>query len=86
MFVFNKKKEKVEVLRIVSPWVCARAIYATDTGGNTGASEIIYFTKKTKKAEPFQTLIVAAIVVIAVVAAALLAYFTKVKKTTEKTK
>ena len=59
-------------------------VYAKDTAENTGASEIIYFSIETKKAEPLQTWIVAAIVIIAVVGTALLIYFTKIKKTTEK--
>jgi len=61
-------------------------VYAADTTGNTGASEIVYFTVETKKEEAFPTWIwiIVAIVIIAVVGAALLVYFTKVKKTTEK--
>jgi parallel beta-helix repeat protein len=52
-------------------------VYANDTAGNIGSSEI---------AEPLQPWIVAIIVIIAVVGAALLVYFAKVKKTTEKAK
>jgi len=59
-------------------------VYAKDTAGNTGASEVIYFTIETKKAEPFPMWIVAAIVIIAVAGAALPVYFAKIKKTTEK--
>jgi parallel beta-helix repeat protein len=60
-------------------------VYAKDTAGNTGASETVYFTVETKKAEPFPiTWIVAAIVIIATVGAALLVYFVKVRKTTGK--
>ena len=59
-------------------------VYAKDTAGNTGASEVIYFTIETKKAEPFPMWIVAAIVMIAVAGTALVVYFAKVKKTTEK--
>ena len=60
-------------------------VYAKDTAGNTGTSETIYFTIKTKKAEPFPTTwIVAAIVIIAIVGVALLVYFAKIRKTTEK--
>jgi len=61
-------------------------VYAKDTAGNTGASEMVYFSIETQKAEPFPTWIVAPIVIIAVVGAALLVYFAKVKKTTEKVK
>jgi len=62
-------------------------VYAKDTDGNTGASEIIYFTIETEKEEEaFPTWIIAPIVIIAVVGAALLVYFTKIKKTTEKVK
>ena len=52
-------------------------VYAKDTAGNAGASEIIYFN-----IAPFPiTLIVAVIVIIVIVGAALLIYFTKAKKT-----
>jgi len=61
-------------------------VYAKDTVGNTGASEIIYFSIKTQQAKPFPKWIVAAIVITAVVGAVLLVYFVKVKKTTEKVK
>jgi hypothetical protein len=55
-------------------------VYANDTAGNAGASEIVYFN-----IAPFPiTLIVAAIVIIVIVAAAFLIYFTKAKKTTGK--
>ena len=55
-------------------------VYANDTAGNAGASEIIYFN-----IAPFPiTLIVAAIVIIVIVGTALLIYFTKAKKTTGK--
>lgn len=58
-------------------------VYANDTAGNTGASEMIYFTIETQQAELFPTWIVAALVVIAGVGVALLVYFAKVKKTTK---
>jgi len=61
-------------------------VYAKDTTGNIGASEIVYFTIETQQEETFQTWIVAAIATIAVVGAVLLIYFTKIKKTTEKAK
>jgi parallel beta-helix repeat protein len=55
-------------------------VYANDTAGNAGASEIIHFN-----IEPFPiTLIVAVIAIIVIVGAALLIYFTKAKKTTGK--
>jgi parallel beta-helix repeat protein len=55
-------------------------VYANDTAGNAGTSEIIYFN-----IEPFPiTLIVAVIVIIVIVGAALIVYFTKAKKTTGK--
>ena len=57
-------------------------VYANDTAGNTGASEIIHFTIETPQpVEPFPTWIVAVTVIIAVVGAALLIYFARVKKT-----
>lgn len=61
-------------------------VYAKDTAGNTGASEMVYFSTKTQRAESFPTWIVTAIVIIAVVGAAFLVYFTRVKRTTEKVK
>jgi len=60
-------------------------VYATDTAENTGASEIVYFTIETPEPEPFPTWIVAVIVIIAVLGVALLIYFTKIRRTTEKT-
>jgi parallel beta-helix repeat protein len=64
-------------------------VYAKDTTGNTGSSEIVYFSmalqSEPQHSEPFPTtLILAAIVIIAVVGAALLVFFRKIKKTTEK--
>ena len=62
-------------------------VYATDTDGNIGASETIYFSIETQHSEPFPTtLTVVAIVIIAVVGAAFLVYFAKAKKTTGKAK
>jgi parallel beta-helix repeat protein len=55
-------------------------VYAKDTAGNAGASEMVYFN-----IEPFPiTLIVAVIVIIIIVGAVLLIYFRKAKKKTEK--
>jgi parallel beta-helix repeat protein len=52
-------------------------VYANDTAGNAGASEIIYFSIK-----PFPIiLIVAVVVIMVIVGASLIAYFTKAKKT-----
>ena len=66
-------------------------VYATDTYGNTGASETIYFTtippppRNGPELFPrWDSWAVAAIVIIAVVGAALLVYFTKIRKPTEK--
>ena len=59
-------------------------VYAKDTAGNTGASEIVYFSIETKKAEPFPIWFVATIVVIAIVGVPFIVYFAKVKKTTSK--
>jgi len=57
-------------------------VYANDTAGNTGASEMIHFTIEAQQpVEPFPTWIVAVTVIIAVVGVALLVYFVKVKKT-----
>jgi parallel beta-helix repeat protein len=58
-------------------------VFAKDIAWNTGASETVYFSINTQRAEPFLTWIVAAIAVIAGVGAALLVYFVKVKKTAE---
>jgi len=57
-------------------------VYANDTTGNVGASEMVYFTIETQQEEPFPTWIIAVIVIIAIFGVALLVYFTKVKKTT----
>ena len=66
-------------------------VYATDTYGNTGAAETIYFTtippppRNGPELFPrWDSWAVAAIVIIAVVGAALLVYFTKIRKPTEK--
>jgi parallel beta-helix repeat protein len=59
-------------------------VYANDTAGNTGGSEMIFFTIETRREEAFPTWVLAVIVTIAIVAAVLLVYFAKVKKTTEK--
>lgn len=61
-------------------------VYAKDTAGNIGASEMIYFTMKTKEAEPFPTLSTVAILTIAMIGVALLVYFAKVRKATAKVK
>jgi len=61
-------------------------VYANDTAGSTGASEIVYFSIETQKPEPFPTWLIAVIMIIVVIAAALLVYFTKAKKATEKVK
>ncbi len=55
-------------------------IYANDTAGNSGASEMVHFSIETEKAEPFPTLTVASIVTIAIVGAVVLVYFMKFKK------
>jgi parallel beta-helix repeat protein len=61
-------------------------VYANDTAGNTGGSEMIFFTVETPREEAFPIWVLAVIVAIAVVGAALLVYFTKVRKTAEKSK
>ncbi|MCJ7561073.1 right-handed parallel beta-helix repeat-containing protein [Candidatus Bathyarchaeota archaeon] len=67
-------------LAVLSEGSHSLVVYATDTVGNTGASETIYFS-----IEPSPIIwIVAAIAIIVIVGAALLIYFTKVKKTTKK--
>ncbi|MEM2293950.1 MAG: hypothetical protein QXX41_11815 [Nitrososphaerota archaeon] len=61
-------------------------VYATDTDGNTGASETVYFNIKTQQYESFPHVwVVAAALVTATSAATLIAYFTKIKRTTKKT-
>jgi signal peptidase I len=59
-------------------------VYAKDTAGKIGSSEIIYFSINTQQTQYFPMWIIATIVAIAVVEAVLLVYFIKVKKTTEK--
>lgn len=61
-------------------------LYANDTAGNTGASEMVYFNIEVAQLEPFPTWIVMITVITVGVGVALLVYFTKVKKTTEKVK
>ena len=61
-------------------------VYAKDKAGNIGASEMVYFSIETQQAEPFPMWVISVIVIIAVVGTALLAYFAKVKKTSEKVK
>ena len=58
-------------------------VYTKDAAGSTGASEIVCFSIKTKKAEPFLTWIVVEIAIVAAVGVALLVYFRKINKTTE---
>jgi len=60
-------------------------VYANDAAGNVGASEMVYFTIETHQEEAFPMWIVAIIVIIAVFGVALLVYFTKFRKTAEKT-
>jgi len=53
-------------------------IYATDEAGNTGASEIVYFTVAVP--EPFPTtLVIASVIIVTVVGTGLLVYFMKRK-------
>lgn len=55
-------------------------VYANDTAGNTGTSDIVYFTIETQQVEPLQMWIVATIAIIAGVITAFLVYLAKVKK------
>jgi len=55
-------------------------VYANDTAGNMGASEMVYFTIEIQQEEPFPTWIIAVIVIIGVVGAVVFVYFTKFKK------
>jgi parallel beta-helix repeat protein len=59
-------------------------VYANDTAGNTGSSEMVFFTVETRREESFPTWVLAVIVTIVVFVAALLVYFTKIKKPKEK--
>jgi parallel beta-helix repeat protein len=59
-------------------------VYANDTAGNTGGSEMIFFTIETRREETFPTWVLAVVLAIVVVVAVLLVYFTKIKKTKEK--
>jgi parallel beta-helix repeat protein len=59
-------------------------VYANDTAGNTGGSEMIFFTIETQREEAFPTWVLTVIGTIAIVVAVLLIYFTKVEKTKEK--
>jgi hypothetical protein len=61
-------------------------VYAEDTSGNIGASEIVHFTVETLEPEPFPIRTVVAIVIIAGASATVLVYFTRIKKTTGKGK
>ena len=67
-------------LAVLSEGSHSLVVYATDTFGNTGASETIYFS-----IQPSPILWIAAVIAITVIAgAALLIYFRKFRKTTEK--
>jgi len=55
-------------------------VYAKDTAGNTGASEIIYFTIETEKEEAFPTLILATIVIAGIAVLGVAVYFLKKRK------
>jgi len=68
----------------LSDGVHSLIVYAKDMVGNTGASDMIYFTIETKESEPFPLWIVIAIVMITVVGTSIVVYLTKFKKTTEK--
>ena len=59
-------------------------VYANDTAGNIGGSEMIFFTIEIQREEAFPTWVLTVIGTIAIVVAVLLIYFTKVKKTKEK--
>ena len=59
-------------------------VYANDTAGNTGASEIVYFGVEIQEEAVFPTWIVAAIVMTVIFGTTLLIYFTKVKKAIKK--
>lgn len=63
-------------------------VYATDTSGNRGASETVYFSIDVPQPEPLEPLLItwitAATTIIAIVGAALLVYFRKTKRTTLK--
>jgi len=55
-------------------------VYANDTAGNMGVSEIVYFSIETQESVPFPIEIVAVIVIIGVVGAVVFVYFTKFRK------
>jgi parallel beta-helix repeat protein len=55
-------------------------VYARDDAGNTGVSDIVYFTIDISESEPFPLWIVAAVVIIAAAGVALLIYFIKTRK------
>jgi hypothetical protein len=64
-------------------------VYATDEVGNTGASQTITFTiaKPEPQSEPFPTtLVVASIASVVIIGAGVVLYFSKIKKTSGKTK
>ena len=66
-------------------------VYAKDKAGNTGASEIIYFTINTQQTEPRQEeplsiWIIAVIGIMSLVVAGSLVHLARVKKATDKTK
>ena len=55
-------------------------VYANDTAGNMGASEMVYFTIEIQQEEAFPIEIAAVIVIIGVAGAVVFIYFTKFKK------
>jgi len=61
-------------------------VYAEDAAGNTGASEIVYFSVEVPELELFPVWIAAVIVILFIFGAILLVYFKEIKKTTEKVK
>jgi hypothetical protein len=61
-------------------------VYANDTAGNTGTSEIIYFTIKTQQTEPLQLWIIAIIIMVAGVGSTILIYLARIKKAAKKTR
>lgn len=69
-----------KTLPVLSDGLHSLIVYANDTAGNMGASEMVYFTIETQKAVPFPIEIVAVIVIIGVVGAVVFVYFTKFRK------
>jgi|GEM_PF-864728 len=69
-----------KTLSVLSDGLHSLIVYANDTAGNTGTSEMVYFTIEIQQEVVFPIEIVAVIVIIGVVGAVAFVYFTKFRK------